>query len=328
MRQSLWKYSIEECDVEDREKLAAYRAMADSWHELLSGDSRHSIGAQFSDMMWQDAAWRVANEARRFTINDGPTAAIAPILGAMIDRGYVAGQVISISRILEFSNSKHPKKGVVSLRRLVDEIRSNRELLTREIYVSQDALPYDWEAVRANEVLIDNGPQLKARWVANEGPEAWLMAMGQHETFDRLADVAPTSRSRHDLINENILDRLEESLKDPVFEEVMKLRNKVVAHAADAFSRSQISDLRMGLQLDEIARAHYLLLGVYQAISSTILFRYWIGSAVPVPQHDQFMHLDSVFVKKDNLKDLRLFWKAHCDERDQWLTDSYEALIR
>lgn len=320
----LWKYPIADCDVYDREKLVAYRACAASWHDLLFGDEQHAIGIQFNDMMWQDAAWRVANEARRFTSEDGPTAAIAPILGAMLDRGYVAGQVIAISRLLEQSDPKHPKKGVVSLKRLVSEIRSQRTTLTREIYVSHDALPYDWEAVRESE---DWTCEVEARWLATDGPNAWATAMGQHETFDKLSGVRPDARKRDDLIDEAILDRLENNLTDPVFQEVLNLRHKIIAHAADSFSRSQINDLRRGPKLDEFARAHYLLLGVYQAISATLLFGQWIGTVVPVSQSDQFIHLDAAFVVSTRLPHLRTFWKEHCEERDGWLTDAFKEII-
>lgn len=319
-----WKYSIDQCDVNDRSKLTVYRSLAESWYKLLFGDEHHAIGTQFSDMMWQDAAWRVANEARRFTAEDGPTAAVAPILGAMLDRGYVAGQVIAIARLLESSDPKHPKKGVVSLKRLVNEIRINKEVLTREIYVSHDALPYDWEAVRANEYST---AETEVRFIADEGPTAWAMAMGQHETFDRLSGVESFARTRNDLISESLLDKMEENLNDPVFEDVLKLRHKIIAHAADEFSRSQVDDLRQGLKLDEFARAHYLLLGVFQAISSTLLFGRWIGSVVPVSKEDQFLHLDAAFIAPARLKDLRSFWREHCKERDKWLTQAFEEII-
>lgn len=318
-------HSVEDCDVVDRERLMAFRERGAVWHELLHGDELHSISSQFSDMMWQDAAWRCANEARRYSAEGGPTAAVTPILGAMLDRGYVSGQVIAIARLLEPSNPTHPKKAVVSLKRLVDDISENRHLFTREIFVAHDGLPYDWEACRA-----ENLPSLadgEAHWMDNFGPNAWASAMGQHENFDALSGTADGPRSREDRISDAIFERLEAALTDPVFKDVLTLRHKVVAHAADAFSRAQASDLRTGLKLDEFARAQYILLGVMQAISSTLLFGGWIGAAVPLSRTDQFENLDKPFVAPARLPDLRAFWGDLCDERDGWLTAAFEEML-
>jgi hypothetical protein len=288
---------------------------------LLHGDEMHSVFGQFSDMMWQDAAWRLVNEARRFTLEDGPSAAIAPILGAMLDRGYVSGQIIAISRLLERSNPQHPKKGVISLRRVVDEMDENRDLFTREIFVSHDGLPYDWKGVRARETWSTS-----VRWLDHSGPGAWVTAMGQHETFDGLSGTGPDNQNREDQMADAVFDRLKAVFDDPVFADVLTLRHKNVAHAADAFSRAQVADIPKGLKLEQFARAHYLLLGLMQA-TSTLLFGRWIGAAVPVMQSDHFKYLDSVFVRRERLRELSEFWDAHCNERDRWLTNAYHAML-
>jgi len=320
----IYSYSSDGCDVHDQEKLERFRELKTVWHELLHGDESHSLSGQFSDMMWQDAAWRTANEARRFADPDDPTAAIAPMLAAMLDRGYVSGQVIAISRLLEVSSPKNPKRGVVSLRRVVDEISQARDLFTREVFVSHDGLPYDWEAARRAESLPSGSA---VRWMESKGPGAWVTAMGQHEVFDSLSRVSPDHRNREDRIADAVFDRLAAAFDDPVFADVLALRNKTVAHAADAFSRSQVKDLRKGLKLDEFAKAHYLLLGVMQVISSTLLYGHWIGATVPISQSNQFEHLQAAFVQPARLRDLVQFWHAHCSERDGWLSDAFYELL-
>ncbi|MCI1271655.1 MAG: hypothetical protein LKM31_10860 [Sphingobium sp.] len=328
----IWSYKIDECDVEDRDALVRFRARSESWSELLRGDPAHSISSQFNDMLWQDAAWRMANEARRYAQEDGPNASVAPILGAMLDRGYVAGQVIAIGRLLEKSNPRQPQRGVVSLRRIVDEIRADRDLFTREIFVCQDGLPYDWESARERDVATwmtkhDPNEGAQMQWLPTQGPDAWMTAKQQHELFDILSGTGSQVRTRTDDLGDAVLDGLDSVLGDQVFTDLLALRNKTIAHAADTFSRAQAAGLRQGLNLEEFARAHYLLLGVLQAVSACLLYGEWRGSAVPVPQHDQFAHLESAFVPEGRMKELRAYWRQHCDERDGWLSTAYHEVI-
>lgn len=326
-----WRYRIEDCDVRDRGRLVGFRAALEEWHELLIGDPEQSISNQFADMLWQDAAWRSANEARRYTKDNGPNASVAPLLGAMLDSGYVAGQVISITRLLEWSNPKKPSKGVVSLRRIVDEMKERRDLFTREVFVARDALPYDWEAVRDAEdqtrraqLGSRGGVTFEGR--ATTGPIAWSASAERHSMFDRISQVNPEARSRQDGISDAFFGKIEASLSDGVFDVVREFRHKVVAHAADAFSRAQSRQLLTGVKLDEFAKAHYLLIGVYQALS-VVLFDTWRGGAVPTPQFDQFEHLSAPFISTARLEQLRGFWDAHCDAREKWLTDAYREIV-
>ncbi len=65
----------------------------------------------------------------------------------LFDTGFVAIQTTAIRRLTERS-LEDPSKGVISLRRLVDDIRENRCLITREVYVGVDGLPYDSSAAK------------------------------------------------------------------------------------------------------------------------------------------------------------------------------------
>jgi hypothetical protein len=328
---SIFKYRMEQCDVSDTDKLVRFREKLEQWNDLLSGDESHAISGQFADMMWQDAAWRSANEARGYAKEDGPNASVAPLIGALLDRGYVAGQVLAIGRLLERSDPKNPKRAVVSLRRLVAEIKDARDLITRENFVANDALPYDYEkGERAEHEKI--AAELERRggayYIRNptDGPDAWGISKSQHQLFDRLSGVDRDKRSRTDLIQRDFLARLEAYLDDPVFEQILDLRNKSVAHAADAFSRSQTNLLRTGLTMDEITRAHYLLFVVYQVLS--VVFFGVSRGGVPVPQHDQFEHLDEPFIRAARLPELRKFWVDHSNERESWMTKAYDEVFR
>lgn len=61
--------------------------------------------------------------------------------------GYVATQVLAIRLLVD-----NRGEDVISLRKLLKDVRSNYVLFTRENYVCFDGLPYDYEAVQRRDM--------------------------------------------------------------------------------------------------------------------------------------------------------------------------------
>ena len=329
---SIFHYPIEACDVSDKVSLETFREKLQQWSELFERDPDASLAGQFADMMWFDIAWRTANEARQFADDDGTRGSTAPLIAMMLDRGYLAGQVIAITRLLEKAPANQPKKAVISLPRIVDEMRAARELITRENFVCRDALPYDYEALQAAELerlsaeMAANPGKARRVTLSLSGPDGFDQARMEHELFDQLSGVAPDKRSRGDLIAESFFDRLDELLASPPLPEIKALRNKSIAHAADAFSRSQAAGLRAGLTINDLDRAHYLLFAVFQTLS-VVLFGLSRASPVPVPQHNMFEHLTEPFLAEKRLEAMRGFWDRHIGEREGWMNDGFHEVL-
>lgn len=137
--------AIEECDVDDKDALAKYRAKRTDWLHMLVGDKQHSISTQISEMLWNDAVFRTVNEARRLArIGDYKSSARNFSIAHFMDQGWVAWQALAIRKLMEPA-ARQPEKQVISLRRVIDEITANRALITRENYVCHDGLPFDPE---------------------------------------------------------------------------------------------------------------------------------------------------------------------------------------
>ena len=62
------------------EELERYREACARWFGWLDDDGEHSITDQLSRLFWQDAVFRIFNEARRHAAKTGPAAAIGPTL--------------------------------------------------------------------------------------------------------------------------------------------------------------------------------------------------------------------------------------------------------
>jgi hypothetical protein len=316
-----WAYPPEVCEVSDQTELLEFRVAAEVWIEALHGDPVNSVSVQLRDMMWNDAQWRMLNHTR-YLARDRDDVGTPGVVGKLLDRGYVSGQVLAIARLNDPSHSD-PERQVNSLRRLVSDMKKSRHLLTREMYVAGNGLPYDWQAARDRFAPTTSG----SHWLASGGPEDFMQAMGLHLQFDALSGVSPADRSRKDLISIDVYKRLEGNLDHDVMGKIKLMRNKSVAHAATLISREASGTIPDGISIDEFAQAHFLLIGVYQAISANLLQQHWLGSAVATPQYSLFDGLDKPLVATEDLQAMDDFWRQHTKERDEWLMDAYRQII-
>ena len=139
-----YQYAVKDCDVIDKAKLTEFRTKRDEWLDWLQGDEMHAILDQITNMLWSDAIFRLIDATRKYASDaKGSFATMNGDLASFIDRGYVLEQLVSLRRLME-REAKDPKKQVISLQRLIDDVRRNQELLTREVFVCYDGLPYDW----------------------------------------------------------------------------------------------------------------------------------------------------------------------------------------
>jgi hypothetical protein len=308
----MFRYEIDQCDVEDREALAAYRAKRAEWLHWLEGDAHNSISRQLYGMMWGDAAFRALNEARRFASPEHPTGAVAPMLARLLDQGFVATQVLAIARLVDRG------RDVISLRRLLDDIEAHAHLITREIFVCHDGLPFDpiaaerayWE----REGLPKSGAYFR---LPTEGPDAFDMSCIAQKAFDSVAAPSPGPNTRANRLDPAVFSRLRKAFDTPEIAAIIQLRNKFVAHAADSPSRERAGIERFGITLDQLEAAQRALIQTAQRIEIDLLWGSSRG-VVPVPQRDKFAHLDLPVVPAGRIQELHDWWRAHCEAREGW----------
>lgn len=314
--ESDYQYPNERCDVEDREKLSVFRAKRTEWLRLLDGDNVHSVSQQVSAMLWNDVAFRCFNEARRYAQEGEANASLSGTLAEFLDTGYVATQTLAISKLIERHDEKRPSKAVISLRRVVDDVVSHRELFTREIYISFDGLPYDpGPAKQRHFENLPTGGKPQVTWLSTSGSEAWGTSEMLHNVFDRLSGIQADQRSRTDMISWATMKRLESVFDRPVFSTILTLRHKVVAHAADENNRpAQFSNASLGL----IEEAHRALTTLAHIVGGMILYASG-GGGLPIPQFDQFENLERVFLRASDKDRLHDFWKDCAETRENWL---------
>jgi hypothetical protein len=141
-----YEYAIAQCDVPQtsRAALESYRAKRLLWLTWIDTDEHHAIWTTISSMMWRDVSFRTLAE---FAVKDENSLTNTLLGEALID-GHVATQVLAIRRLMDDRNSD-----IISLHRLVKDLRRNWDLFNRENYVCFDGLPYDYAAVEQREIM-------------------------------------------------------------------------------------------------------------------------------------------------------------------------------
>jgi hypothetical protein len=192
-----YAYPVAQCDVtpEKRGALQSYRDKRRLWLSWIDTDEHHAIWRLLSSMVWTDVAFKMLTQ---LAINEENNALNNTLIGQALIDGQIATQVLAIRRLMDNGNSD-----IISLRRLVKDLRRNFHLLTRENYVCFDGLPYDYEAVQHQEMLARAGKG--AFWGQRSGPGAHGPSRMAHEQFDRLAGIDPAKRSREDRLPLSLL---------------------------------------------------------------------------------------------------------------------------
>ncbi|MBS7544024.1 hypothetical protein [Ancylobacter oerskovii] len=314
-----YEFEIDRCDVQDKSKLGEFRRKRDEWLHWMRKDEHHSICQQITGMLWNDAVFRMVNEARRLAAarNSG-TVSVNASLMRMVDEGFVATQVLAIRRLRE-PPSRDANKQVISLKRTLLDITTHLHLFTREAYVCFDGLPYDPEPGRTAYFewakAQPNGAGMT--WLSTSGPEAWTTSCRLHDAFDHLSGTTPSTRNREDTIRPEVLTFIDQQLEDSGWKDISDFANKFVAHSADRHSRSLIQPPRLGVSLNELERCHRAICQVTSVILSTILYDSSYGF-FPVPQFDALEHLERPLIETDDMGALVALWDSNIARVGSW----------
>jgi hypothetical protein len=299
---------VEQCEVLDFELLAKYRSMRAKWLSWYNfqKDDPNNIEGQIIDMTFRDMSYRMLAKPRGDAAPNVEIAARNGILAHMLDQGYAAIQVLAIRRLLD------KRSDVNSIQRLLDDIQSNRDLLTRENYVAHDGKPYDPEGWRSMPERIET-----LIWgVDAPGLHNYVISKVRHELFDKLSGVPEENRTRTDKIQSRVFERLHNWLRSVEAEKLITLSHKFFAHAADMTSRGTLT--YSGVLLMDIDAAQKAIIRVERAITDDILF-IGVGREVVAMRPLGFLNaLDKVYVTSEMIPKMDEHWKQLKAERNSW----------
>ncbi|NTG38803.1 hypothetical protein G6K91_31565 [Agrobacterium rhizogenes] len=315
-----YKYPIKECDVENKVALSAFRDKRLQWNNWLEDDPDHAIWGAVNDLVWRDTSFAAMSKLA-FENSEGPLN--APLLRDAITHGHFATQVLALRRLNDNGSD------VISLRRLLKDVKKYWHLLTRENFVCFDGLPYDYQGVRdeAWATFWATRPEgVKAQWVDTTGPKAAGSSEYYHLHFDRLSGVSASNRSRSDVLPTALLTKIESWLAASGLNDISSWSHAYLAHSGNEAKRQDVAHIQMANEklsagIREIAR-------ITEALAGEILF---IGSRrsalMPVAQYDVFEKLDKPVASPREQAQAQTVWTEKSNEWDHAIDNVRDDLM-
>jgi len=241
-----------DCDVKDKEKLALFRLKRSEWKQCLIEDT-FSISKQISNMLWNDTVFRTINEARKLTsrTNTESTGFNGPLL-ELFDQGYTTTQVMAVRRLTD-PTFHDPSRAVISLPRLIDDMKQNCHVITRENYICYEGISFEGVC-------------------QEKDPINWMHWKRMHNNFDRLSNVSVDQRKRTDKIGDNVFKALAKELK--VCEGLRVHANKFIAHASDARNRISLTDRERKVTLQKLDDSYRTIIRIASFLGAIILYEH------------------------------------------------------
>lgn len=289
------------------------------WRQVFEQD-RNSIQNTLTAVTWDLAAFSCFGEMVRLAPGTADRKHLNGMLLDMLAKGFWSNTMQAVRKLAD-GGSIHGKRGVCSLRGLIDDARAAKRQLTRRVFVEDIAgLDYDYEAtkVRYWEYAFAQQPEGGAFFVPQE--LQYERSEARHEVFDWLAGVSPASRKPDDLIRDDVFDRL--LARIAAVDDVVDHVNVVVAHAATQASREGRVLTRW--QLDDAKRAVRALAEVTSLAGSWFCYS-GMGTILPHAMFDQFEYLEAPLFAGDK-EILRATWGAFETDAQEWTAIDYRLL--
>ena len=206
---------------------------------------------------------------------------------------------------------------VYSLYNLVEDMKKNAALLTRENILAFYNLPYDYEKTEAhfdNSTDWTQGPVVEPREIGS--------SKDIHRRIDSMTGVTAEERSPNDLIPDNILKEFDK--KSANIGELCEYVNKYIAHPATPDDR-KTTPSEITKALGRVFNAHKIICETVSFIGNNLLFC-GFGDFLPISQYGQFdqfdlfEYLDEPIASKKTIEKLREFWEKYRAETGKWIS--------
>jgi len=288
-------------------KFEQFKAKRESWIECLSGKDRNSIRNQLLRMIWNAAAYRVVNGARRIAppAKEGGVQ-LNGLMHRVIDVCFFDSQLAGIRRLTD-TYPLTGERAVYSLTGLMEDMRENAHLMTRENIFAAEELAYDYEPIRkaSEEYAMEQG-RAGNRACFVPPHLNWHRPAERHREIDRLAGVAEDSRSGGDAVRPEVLNQLEARVKN-VCENAKAHVDKFVAHAGTPESRESVIAGKLDVTLGHLWDAHEVLCKVANFIDWFLLTGS-TSSFLRTPEYDHLAYIEKPLVTRDQIKELHEVW--------------------
>jgi hypothetical protein len=287
------------------------------WEEWLVGADINSIRNQIYNMIWDSAVFQSINECRKYASkNTKGEIELNGVVHRFIDKCFFETQASAIRRLLD----KRKKNDVISLYKLIDDMRKNYKLLTRRNILEVHGYPYEYEKER--RIILEEAYR--------KVPPGTPIIMGvdhakcelsgyTHQFIDLLAGVDSSKRSPDDTVRPKIFEWLKQKISG--CEKICEFVNKFLAHSATPESRNYLNPPELDVTLGQILESHKVICqtAIFIGRRMGILSEgHGLGDVLPVPQYDQFVYFDKAWAYEETIEKLQEFWRDYDMQTRSW----------
>jgi hypothetical protein len=273
--------------------------------DALTGNHSNAIWNQMARMI-NDEVWFKVVIRIRDRVGQPP---MNPHLWNTFITGYAITQSLAICRLTD------GKDGAASLSAIVNKIKNNASLLTREVVVGFDGTPMDVGSLYqelARSVTYEEGSHI-GRGDPSAAQKLFFADLS-HRAFDRLRDGdMDAARSPKDRISDQVLDRLQAALTSDAIKRVRHQRDKYLAHA----DLSDPSDELASPTYNDIHDSIKMLVSVKQFLCADF-FNHSGGAVVPTYQGELFQDLSVPLIPSLPVETYRKAWDEVEEEVEAW----------
>jgi hypothetical protein len=274
------------------------------WKQWYSQDD-DSVCAQIRDMLWDAAVFYAINGVRKYATTDAQgKPELNELVHGLINRSFLKTQSLSIRKLYD------RRKDVISLRRLVNDMKENKALITRENVLSALELPYDY-VTAINEGRRTNNSQMK-----NGIGSEYI-----HRNIDLLAGTIPAKRQPSDTVQDSVFEQLNEWLDK--CKPIVNFVNKTVTHAATPESKGKVPEKDLKISLAKIHKAHCRIVKIAVYIGRYLLDESteWTNFLPSWAGNNKFEHFEKPWVRQEGIKKLENCWsqyEKHIEQLSKW----------
>lgn len=301
----------------------AFKSRRELWIQSLEGDDPNSIKRQIRTMVWNTAAYRIINEARRIAppAEEGGVQ-LNGMMHRLIDKGFFESQLLAIRRLAQGGSlAEDQERDVYSISSLLEDMKAHVQLVTRANLFQAEGLPYDVDylQVASCQTRVETAPP------AYYSQELDLRRLRErHAEVDSLTGVTPDRRSPDDTVSVRLLSCLNQKVLD-AYADIRPYINKFLAHPATPESRGIVNADGIRITLDHLYQAHEGICKVANFIGRYLLTGGYT-SFLAVPQYDQFAYIDRPLVTKEGIESLKRVWDEYDKETREWTQWGIEDL--
>lgn len=284
-----------------------------AWRYAYEGDD-NAVVRTLVNYAWNFAAFQTVAKAVELSPEDSDGSKRLNRMTLQLLRTTYWGSAVTAIRRLVDKDKLEGRRGVASLRSILNDVRNCREQLTRRVYVEDIAgLAYDFEALEQLWWARHFGEAEPAPDYATQRAQDPDPSRQRHEEFDFLSGVAPANRTPNDLINPTIFDRLEARLAR---------LDHIANHATIHFAHAGTELSRQGRDMGPWGPAEAVNALRELVEAAELIGRWFVFSSVynvlPTPQYDQFEYLDQPLLASADTTALQATWEAFADQTAQW----------